>query len=62
MHAGGEKFHYIAALNDQSAHIGALCSLIQRHAQGWPEVSGDAENADQLAASEKRALAMRASR
>lgn len=28
MQAGGEQFHYIAALNDRSEHIDALCSLL----------------------------------
>ena len=34
---GGEDYHYIPALNDQPAHIKALCDLIQQHSFGWPE-------------------------
>ena len=62
LHAGGEKFHYIPALNDQPAHVSALCRLIKRHAEGWPEADGNAEQSEQLAMSEQRALAMGAPR
>jgi protoporphyrin/coproporphyrin ferrochelatase len=34
-HAGGEKLHYIAALNDSPGHACALAHLIKRHCQGW---------------------------
>lgn len=37
--AGGEKYHYIPALNDDSKHIHALADLIQQHTQGWHELS-----------------------
>jgi len=33
--AGGEHFHYIAALNTNEAHINALKTLITEHTQGW---------------------------
>jgi ferrochelatase len=36
LQAGGKTFHYIAALNDSPAFIGALADLVQRHTQGWP--------------------------
>ena len=37
--AGGEKYHYITALNDSPEHIHALADLIQQHTQGWIETS-----------------------
>ena len=37
MNAGGERFSYIPALNDQPVHIDALTELIIRNCQGWPE-------------------------
>ena len=33
--AGGEKFHYIPALNANPAHIDALFALIQAYSHGW---------------------------
>jgi ferrochelatase len=35
MHAGGERYEYIAALNADADHVSALTTLIQRHVQGW---------------------------
>jgi ferrochelatase len=60
--AGGEKFHYIPALNAQPPHIEALCRLIRQHVQGWPEVEGAAESDQQLEQSAQRAVAMGAPR
>ncbi|GAA0713038.1 ferrochelatase [Dokdonella soli] len=37
LHAGGERFEYIPALNSGDDHVGALTELILRQAQGWPE-------------------------
>ncbi len=37
LHAGGERFEYIAALNDGDDHVNALAELALRHGQGWPE-------------------------
>ena len=34
-HAGGESFTYIPCLNDDPAHIGALCGVIDRNLVGW---------------------------
>ncbi|MEJ2360613.1 MAG: ferrochelatase [Gammaproteobacteria bacterium] len=34
--AGGEKFHYIPALNADPAHIDALFDLIKTNTRGWP--------------------------
>ncbi len=39
--AGGERYRYIPALNDDPAHIDALLGLILRHLQGWPEIDSD---------------------
>ncbi|MEE2000159.1 ferrochelatase [Alkalimonas sp. MEB108] len=35
MHAGGEQYHYIPALNDNPAHIDALCQLIESNLANW---------------------------
>ena len=37
--AGGAALHYIPALNDSAAQVGALASLILRHLGGWPEAT-----------------------
>lgn len=37
LHAGGERFEYIAALNAGDDHVAALSDLILRSGQGWPE-------------------------
>lgn len=36
LQAGGKVFHYIPALNDSPAFIGALADLVRTHTQGWP--------------------------
>jgi protoheme ferro-lyase len=33
--AGGRKLRYIAALNDRSEHIRALCDIVMPHAADW---------------------------
>ena len=33
--AGGERFRYIPALNDQPDHIRALADVVERNVQGW---------------------------
>jgi ferrochelatase len=43
LQAGGKEFSYIPALNDAPKHIDALCGIITRHCQGWPEFSDDYE-------------------
>ena len=35
IHAGGEDFYYIPALNDQPNHITTLKNLILSHVQKW---------------------------
>ena len=37
LEAGGKRYEYIAALNDDRAQVQALAALIRRHAQGWDE-------------------------
>lgn len=61
MQAGGDRFTYIPALNDQPAHIEFLADLVCRHAHGWPEVDRgfDRETAaKERAAAKQRALTM----
>lgn len=41
LHAGGENYHYIPALNTNTKHIHALADIIQQHTQGWPETAAD---------------------
>ncbi len=38
MENGGERFQYIACLNDRADHIQVLTDLFIQHAQGWPEL------------------------
>lgn len=40
LHAGGERYEYITALNDRPQHIEALAALIKENLQGW-SVSAD---------------------
>lgn len=35
--AGGKKYNYIPALNNNDEHIDALVEIIEQHSQGWPE-------------------------
>lgn len=35
LHAGGERYEYISALNAEPQHISALCQLIKDNLQGW---------------------------
>ncbi len=39
MENGGERFQYIACLNDRPDHIEMLTELVARHCQGWPEMA-----------------------
>jgi len=34
-HAGGESFTYIPCLNDDPAHVSALCAVIEENLRGW---------------------------
>lgn len=57
--AGGQRYHYIPALNDRPAHIRALANLVIKHTQGWPETDSGWNKtrlADELEESRHRAL------
>jgi len=41
LHAGGEQFDYVPALNDSPAHAAQLAGLVRHHAQGWEALTGD---------------------
>jgi len=45
MQAGGDRFTYIPALNDQPAHIDFLADLVCKHARGWLETEADYDRA-----------------
>lgn len=65
LQAGGERFHYIPALNDQPRHIQALVALILAHGSGWLEIQSavdSVEAARKRQISRERALAMGAER
>jgi ferrochelatase len=57
--AGGERYTYVPALNDQAEHMDALVALLLRHAGGWPETdpARDVETLN-TAAQESRQRAM----
>ncbi|MGD2020659.1 MAG: ferrochelatase [Thiohalocapsa sp.] len=44
LEAGGEDYHYIPCLNDDPRHLEMMLGLVERHACGWPEMSGVAED------------------
>ena len=44
--AGGERFHYIPALNGVPGHVAALAALIRQHTLGWPELERGAAPVD----------------
>ncbi len=65
VHAGGERFEYIAALNASDDHVAALTDLILRNGQGWPEFDpawDAARVAAQRTAAQGRAERMRDAR
>lgn len=43
LHAGGERFRYIPALNDRPDHLQALTAIVLRQLGGWVTPAGDAE-------------------
>jgi len=59
LHAGGERFDYIACLNDRPAWIRALVGIAARHLQGW-QTQEPPDNAE-LERQRARALALGAS-
>ncbi|WP_455211753.1 ferrochelatase [Kaarinaea lacus] len=61
INAGGESFHYIAALNDRPDHIDALLGQISTHLSGWLDLSEpwDSKLHEQINLDrEKRAMAL----
>jgi len=58
LHAGGQRYRYIPALNDRPDHIRALADLCLDHLHGWvePRAAWDGEGA-RAAAAESRRLA-----
>jgi len=38
LNAGGEKFEYIPALNDEPEHIGMMGQIVKQHAADWLEI------------------------
>jgi ferrochelatase len=65
MHAGGERYRYIPALNDRPDHIQAIAGLALQHLQGWVQPAGawSLEQArSEAEASAQRAAAMGAGR
>lgn len=45
MAAGGERYQYIAALNDAPAHVAMLAGLVERECRSWmPEIEGGNAN------------------
>ena len=65
LHAGGQSYHYIPALNDRAGHIEALSDLLRKHLHGWPETEA-VWNAPQVTleneATRQRALTLGAQR
>jgi ferrochelatase len=62
LHAGGERYRYVPALNDRPDHIRMLADLALRHLGGWcaPAAVGDEASSRALgAASRERAEALR---
>lgn len=49
MHAGGERYEYISALNAQPEHIEALASLIESQLQGWSTEFTEVKQRSELA-------------
>lgn len=58
---GGKALNYIPALNAREDHLDALCELILRHTQGWPETVAPFDS-DLAAAAKLRATALGAAR
>ncbi|HSQ69375.1 MAG TPA: ferrochelatase [Steroidobacteraceae bacterium] len=61
LEAGGEAFDYVPCLNSSHAQLSLYEQLVLKHAQGWPELAGGTD-ADDLAKSRERALALGAAR
>ena len=55
LHAGGERFDYVPALNESAAHAAQLAALVRRHAQGWDALDADPAALDAAARGARRA-------
>ena len=55
LHAGGERYRYIPALNDRPDHIRVIADLVHRNLQGW--VKTPAEWSEEGARREGRRVA-----
>jgi ferrochelatase len=64
LHAGGERYRYVPALNDRPDHLRLLADLLVRNLAGWIEPAGDAGDmaarAGEAAGAGRRAAAMAA--
>lgn len=64
LHAGGERYRYVPALNDRPDHLRLLAGLVVRNLAGWIEPAGDAGDmaarAGEAAGAGRRAAAMMA--
>lgn len=58
LHAGGEAFHYIPCLNEQTQWLNALADLCEQHLAGWPVTRPSAADLEAAKASRARAMAM----
>lgn len=54
MHAGGQRYEYISALNAESGHISALCQLINDNLHGW-HLTTEPQRAEHFAAVKHKA-------
>lgn len=61
LHAGGETFNYIPALNAGESHIDMMTKLVEWHMQGWPEMDEEQDLSEAKKAakeSQQRAIAL----
>ena len=58
--AGGKRFEYVPALNDQSSHVQLQLQRILQHASGWPETENNPELKQQQPPLDTRSLAIAA--
>lgn len=59
LNAGGKRYAYIPALNDQPQHIDALVNIIERNSGGWPSTkAGKSESVQRQEDARQRAMAM----
>jgi protoporphyrin/coproporphyrin ferrochelatase len=61
LEAGGERYDYVPALNEQEAHVRLLAEIVLKHTDGWDEMAGDPIGAERELA-RQRALGLGARR